>query len=92
MFAYIWVQREYILFIISVDCLFQPVVAEINHAIGAEGVLSVECKEVVSQYGELIWDLLVSGVSVKIEYAFSLWYFSHLHVNSLNLNELDLIL
>ncbi|MCI21353.1 aspartic proteinase, partial [Trifolium medium] len=35
---------------------------EINHAIGAEGVLSVECKEVVSQYGELIWDLLVSGV------------------------------
>jgi len=39
-----------------------PVVAEINHAIGAEGVLSVECKEVVSQYGELIWDLLVSGV------------------------------
>jgi len=38
-------------------------VAEINHAIGAEGVLSVECKEVVSQYGELIWDLLVSGVS-----------------------------
>ncbi|KAJ1393305.1 Saposin-like type B, region 1 [Sesbania bispinosa] len=39
-----------------------PVVAEINHAIGAEGVLSVECKEVVSQYGEVIWDLLVSGV------------------------------
>ncbi|KAL5060852.1 hypothetical protein RYX36_032456 [Vicia faba] len=39
-----------------------PVVAEINHAIGAEGVLSVECKTVVSQYGELIWDLLVSGV------------------------------
>ncbi|KAG2406437.1 aspartic proteinase-like isoform X3 [Vigna umbellata] len=39
-----------------------PVVAEINHAIGAEGVLSVECKEVVSQYGEMIWDLLVSGV------------------------------
>ncbi|KAK7259043.1 hypothetical protein RIF29_24637 [Crotalaria pallida] len=39
-----------------------PVVAQINHAIGAEGVLSVECKQVVSQYGELIWDLLVSGV------------------------------
>ncbi|KAE9598177.1 hypothetical protein Lal_00004084 [Lupinus albus] len=39
-----------------------PVIAEINHAIGAEGVLSVECKDVVSQYGELIWDLLVSGV------------------------------
>ncbi|RDY13705.1 Aspartic proteinase [Mucuna pruriens] len=38
------------------------VVTEINHAIGAEGVLSVECKEVVSEYGELLWDLLISGV------------------------------
>ena len=43
--------------------LFQTVVTEINNAIGAEGVLSVECKEVVSEYGELLWDLLVSGVS-----------------------------
>ncbi|KAI4332064.1 hypothetical protein L6164_017003 [Bauhinia variegata] len=39
-----------------------PVVTEINHAIGAEGLVSAECKEVVSQYGELIWDLLISGV------------------------------
>ncbi|XP_061367247.1 aspartic proteinase-like [Gastrolobium bilobum] len=38
------------------------VVTEINHAIGAEGVLSVECKEIVVEFGELIWDLLVSGV------------------------------
>ncbi|KAE9618902.1 hypothetical protein Lal_00047844 [Lupinus albus] len=38
------------------------VVTQINHAIGAEGVLSVECKEVISEYGELLWDLLVSGV------------------------------
>ncbi|KAK7284461.1 hypothetical protein RJT34_19207 [Clitoria ternatea] len=38
------------------------VVTEINHAIGAEGVLSVECKDVVSQYGEKIWDLLISGM------------------------------
>ncbi|KAF7818025.1 aspartic proteinase-like isoform X2 [Senna tora] len=38
------------------------VVAEINHAIGAEGVVSSECKEVVSQYGDRIWDLLVAGV------------------------------
>ncbi|KAF8387600.1 hypothetical protein HHK36_026253 [Tetracentron sinense] len=38
------------------------VVTEINHAIGAEGVVSMECKLVVSQYGEMIWDLLVSGV------------------------------
>ncbi|CAH9075914.1 unnamed protein product [Cuscuta epithymum] len=38
------------------------IVTEINHAIGAEGVVSTECKEIVSQYGEMIWDLLVSGV------------------------------
>ncbi|XP_074321063.1 aspartic proteinase-like isoform X1 [Silene latifolia] len=38
------------------------VITEINHAIGAEGVLSNECKDVVSQYGDLIWYLLVSGI------------------------------
>ncbi|KAK3025029.1 hypothetical protein RJ639_043307 [Escallonia herrerae] len=38
------------------------IVTEVNHAIGAEGVVSLECKEVVSQYGDMIWDLLVSGV------------------------------
>ncbi|MFX6532809.1 pepsin-like aspartyl protease [Acinetobacter baumannii] len=35
---------------------------QINHAIGAEGVVSTECKQIVSQYGDMIWDLLVSGV------------------------------
>ncbi|EYU19381.1 hypothetical protein ABFS82_02G085200 [Erythranthe guttata] len=38
------------------------VVTQINHAIGAEGVVSTECKEIVSQYGDMIWELLVSGV------------------------------
>ncbi|KAI3445483.1 hypothetical protein Pfo_002148 [Paulownia fortunei] len=38
------------------------VVTQINQAIGAEGVVSTECKEIVSQYGDMIWDLLVSGV------------------------------
>uniref|UniRef100_A0A7C9DR31 Peptidase A1 domain-containing protein n=1 Tax=Opuntia streptacantha TaxID=393608 RepID=A0A7C9DR31_OPUST len=38
------------------------VIAEINHALGAKGVLSIECKDLVSQYGDMIWDLLVSGV------------------------------
>ncbi|CBI39670.3 hypothetical protein VitviT2T_020762 [Vitis vinifera] len=38
------------------------VVTQINHAIGAEGIVSMECKEVVSQYGNMMWDLLVSGV------------------------------
>ncbi|KAK9293230.1 hypothetical protein L1049_021220 [Liquidambar formosana] len=39
-----------------------PVVTEINHAIGAEGIVSRECKDVVSQYGDMIWDLLITGV------------------------------
>ncbi|KAM7273408.1 hypothetical protein ACFE04_028072 [Oxalis oulophora] len=37
-------------------------ITEINHAIGAEGVVSTECKQVISQYGDLIWELLISGV------------------------------
>lgn len=36
------------------------IVAQINHAIGAEGVVSMECKEVVKQYGELILELLIA--------------------------------
>ncbi|KNA03802.1 hypothetical protein SOVF_205650 [Spinacia oleracea] len=39
------------------------VIIEINHAIGAKGVKSMECKEVVSQYGKIIYDLLKSGVN-----------------------------
>lgn len=38
------------------------VVAEINHAIGAEGIVSWECKTVVSKYGARIWDLLIAGL------------------------------
>ncbi|PIN14837.1 Phytepsin [Handroanthus impetiginosus] len=38
------------------------IVTQINHAIGAEGAVSAECKEIVSEYGEMLWDLLVSGV------------------------------
>ncbi|CAI9090114.1 OLC1v1024807C2 [Oldenlandia corymbosa var. corymbosa] len=36
------------------------VVAQINHAIGAAGVVSQECKSVVSQYGKTILDLLIA--------------------------------
>ncbi|KAK1281096.1 hypothetical protein QJS04_geneDACA004696 [Acorus gramineus] len=36
------------------------VVAQINHAIGAEGVVSMECKEVVAQYGDLILEMLIA--------------------------------
>lgn len=41
---------------------------EINHAIGAEGIVSAECKEVITQYGELIWDLLISGVRLTLNF------------------------
>lgn len=36
------------------------IIAQVNHAIGAEGVVSIECKEVVEQYGEMILDLLIA--------------------------------
>ncbi|CAA6665347.1 unnamed protein product [Spirodela intermedia] len=35
-------------------------IAEINHAIGASGIVSQECKAVVSQYGKAILTLLLS--------------------------------
>ncbi|CAI9101352.1 OLC1v1038654C1 [Oldenlandia corymbosa var. corymbosa] len=38
------------------------VITQINHAIGGEGVVSQECKDIVTEYGDMIWDLLVSGV------------------------------
>ncbi|KAK1368337.1 Aspartic proteinase [Heracleum sosnowskyi] len=41
------------------------VITMINHAIGASGVVSKECKAVVQQYGRTIMDLLSSGVQPK---------------------------
>ncbi|XP_057958305.1 aspartic proteinase-like [Malania oleifera] len=38
------------------------IVAQINHAIGAEGFVSLECKGVVSKFGSLIWEFLASGL------------------------------
>lgn len=38
------------------------IVTQINHAIGADGIVSLECKIVVSKYGELIWEYLDSGL------------------------------
>ncbi|RWR97350.1 aspartic proteinase A1-like protein [Cinnamomum micranthum f. kanehirae] len=35
-------------------------ITEINHAIGAAGIVSQECKTVVAQYGQLILELLLS--------------------------------
>ncbi|KAF5207778.1 Aspartic proteinase protein [Thalictrum thalictroides] len=41
------------------------IITEINHAIGAAGVVSQECKMVVTQYGETILDLLLTEASPK---------------------------
>ncbi|KAL3627450.1 hypothetical protein CASFOL_028813 [Castilleja foliolosa] len=41
------------------------VVAMINHAIGAKGVVSQECKAVVEQYGQTIMDLLLAEAQPK---------------------------
>ncbi|XP_060189653.1 cyprosin-like [Lycium barbarum] len=38
------------------------ILTQINHAIGAEGFVSMECKTVFSNYGNLIWEKLVSGL------------------------------
>lgn len=37
------------------------ILTQINHAIGAEGIVSSECKTVVSNYGTSIWERLISG-------------------------------
>lgn len=38
------------------------IVTQVNHAIGAEGVVSMECKEVVEEYGEMILELLAQQI------------------------------
>lgn len=43
----------------------QRVIAQINHAIGAVGIVSFECQTVVSNYGDRIWEYLISGVGVS---------------------------
>lgn len=46
------------------QCLFcQTVVAQINHAIGATGVVSQECKLFVAEYGELLLKLIIVEVN-----------------------------
>ncbi|KAH8494975.1 hypothetical protein H0E87_018231 [Populus deltoides] len=42
------------------------IVAQINHAIGARGIVSLECKEVVSKYWNSIWDSMISGLRPEI--------------------------
>ncbi|KAF3456430.1 hypothetical protein FNV43_RR01080 [Rhamnella rubrinervis] len=42
------------------------IVAQINKAIGAEGFVSLECKSVVSNYGNQIWEYLIAGLRPEI--------------------------
>ncbi|TYH82779.1 hypothetical protein ES332_D02G084800v1 [Gossypium tomentosum] len=37
------------------------IVDQINSAIGAEGIVSMECKNVASKYGYALWNTLISG-------------------------------
>ncbi|XP_056168330.1 cyprosin-like isoform X1 [Syzygium oleosum] len=41
------------------------ILAEIHKAIGAKGLVSMECKQVVSEYGDQMWELLISGLEPR---------------------------
>lgn len=43
---------------------FQTVITQINHAIGASGIISEECKTMVAQYGKIVLEMLVAQVSI----------------------------
>lgn len=51
---------------LSLSLSLQTVITMINHAIGASGVVSQQCKAVVEQYGQTILDLLLSEVDTLI--------------------------
>ncbi|PKI43063.1 cyprosin-like isoform X2 [Punica granatum] len=40
----------------------EDILTDINREIGARGLMSMECKQAVSQYGDLMWQLLISGL------------------------------
>lgn len=45
--------------------LSQTIITELNHAIGASGVASQECKALVAQYGQTIIEMLLAKVYVN---------------------------
>lgn len=47
----------------------QAIITEINEKIGATGVVSQECKTVVSQYGQQILDLLLAEVCNLLQFS-----------------------
>ncbi|BAT79981.1 hypothetical protein LR48_Vigan213s003300 [Vigna angularis] len=42
------------------------VVTQINHAIGAEGYVSFECKSILHNYGDSIWASLIAGLNPEL--------------------------
>ncbi|KAF7836864.1 cyprosin-like isoform X1 [Senna tora] len=42
------------------------VVTQINHAIGASGFVSFECKNVLHNYGNMLWEFITSGLQPEI--------------------------
>lgn len=53
----------------------------INHAIGAAGVVSQQCKTVVEQYGQTIMDLLLAEVDLGHSPIYRL-----IHVDEVNIS------
>lgn len=55
----------YLLFVFDWLCFvsyLQTIITELNHAIGASGIVSQECKTVVAQYGETIIERILAKV------------------------------
>lgn len=63
----------------------QTIITQINHAIGASGVVSQECKTVVDQYGKTILEMLLAEVHVHIMFTISfadLWQIFYLGITN----------
>lgn len=43
-------------------CLCEAIIAQVDHAIGVEGIISMECNDLVSQYRGMILNLLIGQV------------------------------
>ena len=47
------------------DMIFKGIITQINNDIGASGIVIRECKIVVSQYGNVIMELLMAYVCLS---------------------------
>lgn len=60
----------------------------INHAIGAAGVVSQQCKTVVEQYGQTIMDLLLAEVDLGHSPIYRLIHIDEVNICAQNLGYL----